>query len=298
MKLLDRIAPTLEALSLAGLGAALAWMALSGRYGSFVPPSARLGILVSGVGLLACALALSSRLEVGEGEHTHGEHTHGEHTHAPASSRRGLTRACVAILAALILILPFRVSPSELAATTISARTADTEDEAEADPGAPSEDSPSAPPASADGGAQSATPGGSQSGGGSHASSSGVLELTTENFAAQVEEFASHGKVHDGQRVELTGFVMSEDSARGQASIPRLTQEESFAVARMAIWCCAADAYAIGFAVRWDGAVPAADSWVRVRGTLRLRGAKALVIDAESVEVTSAPDPEFVIQKR
>ena len=298
MKLLDRVAPTLEALSLAGLGAALAWMALSGRYGSFVPPSARLGILVSGVGLLACALALSSRLEVGEGEHTHEEHTHGEHTHAPASSRRGLTRACVAILAALILVLPFRVSPSELAATTISARAADTEDEAEADPGAPSEDSPSTPPASADGGAQSATPGGSQSGGGSQASSSGVLELTTENFAAQVEEFASHGKVHDGQRVELTGFVMSEASARGQASIPRLTQEESFAVARMAIWCCAADAYAIGFAVRWDGAVPAADSWVRVRGTLRLRGAKALVIDAESVEVTSAPDPEFVIQKR
>ena len=293
MKLLDRIAPTLEALSLAGLGAALAWMALSGRYGSFVPPSARLGILASGVGLLACALALSSRLEVGEGEHTHGEHTH-----APASSRRGLTRASVAILAALILVLPFRVSPSELAATTISARAADTEDKAEADPGAPSEDSPSAPPASADGGVQSATPGGSQSGGGSQASSSGVSELTTENFAAQVEEFASHGKVHDGQRVELTGFVMSEASARGQASIPRLTQEESFAVARMAIWCCAADAYAIGFAVRWDGAVPAADSWVRVRGTLRLRGAKALVIDAESVEVTSAPDPEFVIQKR
>lgn len=293
MKLLDRIAPTLEALSLAGLGAALAWMALSGRYGSFVPPSARLGILASGVGLLACALALSSRLEVGEGEHTHGEHTH-----APASSRRGLTRASVAILAALILILPFRVSPSELAATTISARAADTEDEAEEDPGAPSEDIPSAPPASADGGTQSATPGGSQSGGGSQASSSGVLELTTENFAAQVEELASHGKVHDGQRVELTGFVMSEASARGQASIPRLTQEESFAVARMAIWCCAADAYAIGFAVRWDGAVPAADSWVRVRGTLRLRGAKALVIDAESVEVTSAPDPEFVIQKR
>ena len=298
MKLLDRIAPTLEALSLAGLGAALAWMALSGRYGSFVPPSARLGILASGVGLLTCALALSSRLEVGEGEHTHGEHTHGEHTHAPASSCRGLTRACVAILTALILILPFRVSPSELAATTISARAADTEDEAEADPGAPSEDIPSAPPASADGGTQSATPGGSQSGGGSQASSSGVLELTTENFAAQVEELASHGKVHDGQRVELTGFVMSEASARGQASIPRLTQEESFAVARMAIWCCAADAYAIGFAVRWDGAVPAADSWVRVRGTLRVRGAKALVIDAESVEVTSAPDPEFVIQKR
>ena len=124
------------------------------------------------------------------------------------------------------------------------------------------------------------------------------MELTTENFAAQIEELSSHGKVHDGQRVELTGFVMSEASARGQASIPRLTSEESFAVARMAIWCCAADAYAIGFAVRWDGPVPAADSWVRVSGTLRVRGNKALIIEADSVEVTSAPDPEFVLQQR
>ena len=124
------------------------------------------------------------------------------------------------------------------------------------------------------------------------------MELTTENFAAQIEELSSHGKVHDGQRVELTGFVMSEASARGQASIPRLTSEESFAVARMAIWCCAADAYAVGFVVRWDGAVPAADSWVRVGGTLRVRGNKALVIEADSVEATSAPDPEFVVQQR
>ena len=109
---------------------------------------------------------------------------------------------------------------------------------------------------------------------------------------------SSHGKVHDGQRVELTGFVMSEASARGQAAIPRLAQGDSFAVARMAIWCCAADAYAIGFVVRSQEAAPPADTWVRVSGTLRLRGTKALVIDADSVEVTSAPDPEFVIQSR
>lgn len=105
MKLVDRIAPTLEALALAGLGAALVWMALSGRYGSFVPPSARLGIALSGVALLACSLALSSRLGAGEGGHGHGS----------ASSRRGLTRCVVAVLAALMLVLPFHVSPSELA---------------------------------------------------------------------------------------------------------------------------------------------------------------------------------------
>ncbi|MBF0958825.1 MAG: TIGR03943 family protein [Actinomyces sp.] len=288
MKLVDRIAPTLEALSLAGLGAALLWMALSGRYGSFVPPSARLGIIASGVALLACSLALSSRLGAGEGAHGQGS----------ASSRRGLTRCVVAVLAALVLILPFRVSPSELASTTLSARAADAGDEAGAGTDEQAEESPTEDPASAEAGSQSAGQSGGPSGAGAPASSSGTLELTTENFAAQIEELSSHGKVHDGQRVELTGFVMSEASARGQASIPRLTSEESFAVARMAIWCCAADAYAIGFAVRWDGPVPAADSWVRVSGTLRVRGNKALIIEADSVEVTSAPDPEFVLQQR
>lgn len=288
MKLVDRIAPALEALSLAGLGAALLWMALSGRYGSFVPPSARLGIIASGVALLACSLALSSRLGAGEGAHGDGS----------ASSRRGLTRCVVAVLAALVLILPFRVSPSELASTTLSARAADAGDEAGAGTDEQAEESPTEDPASAGAGSQSAGQSGGPSGAGAPASSSGTLELTTENFAAQIEELSSHGKVHDGQRVELTGFVMSEASARGQASIPRLTSEESFAVARMAIWCCAADAYAVGFVVRWDGAVPAADSWVHVAGTLRVRGNKALVIEADSVEATSAPDPEFVVQQR
>lgn len=288
MKLVDRIAPTLEALSLAGLGAALVWMALSGRYGSFVPPSARLGIIASGVALLACSLALSSRLGAGEGAHGQGS----------ASSRRGLTRCVVAVLAALVLILPFRVSPSELASTTLSARAADAGDEAGAGTDEQAEESPTEDPASAGAGAQSADQSGGPSGAGAQASSSGTLELTTENFAAQIEELSSHGKVHEGQRVELTGFVMSEASLRGQASIPRITQEESFAVARMAIWCCAADAYAVGFVVRWDGAVPAADSWVHVAGTLRVRGNKALVIEADSVEATSAPDPEFVVQQR
>ena len=288
MKLVDRIAPTLEALSLAGLGAALVWMALSGRYGSFVPPSARLGIALSGVALLACSLALSSRLGAGGGGHGDGS----------ASSCRGLTRCVVAVLAALMLVLPFRVSPSELASTTLSARAADAGDEAGAGTDEQAEESSTEDPASAGAGSQSAGQSGGPSGADAQASSSGTLELTTENFAAQIEELSSHGKVHDGQRVELTGFVMSEASARGQASIPRLTSEESFAVARMAIWCCAADAYAVGFVVRWDGAVPAADSWVHVAGTLRLRGNKALVIEADSVEATSAPDPEFVVQQR
>ena len=287
---MDRLAPVAESLSLACLGAGLLWLSLSGRYASFVPPSARLGIIASGVCLLACSLALSARLGSADHEHTDSAHT-----------RRALSRALVALLASALLVLPFRVSPSELASTTWNAREAD----AGASPGLDAGDdgdgsaststtqgeaSPTATPQSA-----GATP---QSGNAASASSSGRLELTTDNFYDQVEELIAHGRAHDGDHIDLVGFVMSPEAARAQASIPRVTEDDSFAVARMAIWCCAADAYPIGFVVRWSGPAPEADSWVHVSGTLRLRGTKALVIDADSVEVTDAPNPEFVVQSR
>ena len=285
MKVVGRLAPVAESLSLACLGAGLLWLSLSGRYASFVPPSARLGIIASGVCLLACSLALSARLGSREHEHTDSAHT-----------RRALSRALVALLASALIVLPFRVSPSELASTAWNARAAD----AGASPGLDVGDD-------GDGSASTSTPQGEasptatptpQSGDAASASSSGKLELTTDNFYDQVEELIAHGRAHDGDHIDLVGFVMSPEAARAQASIPRVTEDDSFAVARMAIWCCAADAYPIGFVVRWSGPAPEADSWVHVSGTLRLRGTKALVIDADSVEVTDAPNPEFVIQSR
>ena len=276
MRLLARIAPAAEALALSCLGAVLAWLSLSGRYAFFVPPSARLGILASGVGLLACALASSSR--VGSGGEPSG-----------TSSHRALTRALATLLASVLLVLPFRVSPSELASSALTSRGA-SEEQGAGDGEDPSGGMPSRSDEALVSGADQST--------GADASSDETLTLTTENFSAQVEELSSRGRAHDGQRIDLVGFVMSEESARGQASIPRITTQESFAVARMAIWCCAADAYAIGFAVRWEGAAPAADSWVHVTGTLRVRGSKALVIEADSVEETNAPNPEFVVQAR
>ena len=282
MKVLDRLAPIAESLSLACLGGGLLWLSLSGRYASFVPPSARLGIIASGVGLLACSLALSARLGLSEHAQTDSD-----------QARRALTRTLVALVASALIVLPFRVSPSELASTAWSARGAD----AGANPGldAGNEETRSAPTSSSDGDTPSTD---SQSGGASAVPSAGTLELTTDNFYGQVEELIANGRAHDGQRIDLVGFVVSPEAARGQASIPRVTEEESFAVARMAIWCCAADAYPVGFAVRWSGPTPEADSWVHVSGTLRVRGTKALVIEADSVEVTEAPNPEFVIQSR
>ena len=279
MKVVDRLAPVAESLSLACLGAGLLWLSLSGRYASFVPSSARLGIIASGVCLLACSLALSARLGSSDHEHTDSTHTH-----------RALSRTLVALLASALLVLPFRVSPSELASTAWNARAADAGTSPGLDAGDDGEASPTATPQSA-----GATP---QSGDGASASSSGKLELTTDNFYDQVEELIAHGRAHDGDHIDLVGFVMSPEAARAQASIPRVTEDDSFAVARMAIWCCAADAYPIGFVVRWSGPAPEADSWVHVSGTLRLRGTKALVIDADSVEVTDAPNPEFVVQSR
>lgn len=285
MKVVDRLAPVAESLSLACLGAGLLWLSLSGRYASFVPSSARLGIIASGVCLLACSLALSSRLGSSDHEHTDSAHTH-----------RALSRALVALLASALIVLPFRVSPSELASTAWNARAADAGANPGVDVGDDGDDSASTSTSQGEA-SPTATPT-PQSAGTASASSSGKLELTTDNFYDQVEELIAHGRAHDGDHIDLVGFVMSPEAAHAQASIPRVTEDDSFAVARMAIWCCAADAYPIGFVVRWSGPAPEADSWVHVSGTLRLRGTKALVIDADSVEVTDAPNPEFVIQSR
>ena len=282
---MDRLAPVAESLSSACLGAGLLWLSLSGRYASFVPPSARLGIIASGVCLLACSLALSARLGSADHEHTDSAHT-----------RRALSRALVALLASALIVLPFRVSPSELASTAWNARVADAGTSPGLDAGDDGDDSASTSTSQGEA-SPTATPT-PQSAGTASASSSGKLELTTDNFYDQVEELIAHGRAHDGDHIDLVGFVMSPEAARAQASIPRVTEDDSFAVARMAIWCCAADAYPIGFVVRWYGPAPEADSWVHVSGTLRLRGTKALVIDADSVEVTDAPNPEFVIQSR
>lgn len=283
MRVMDRLAPVAESLSLACLGAGLLWLSLSGRYASFVPPSARLGIIASGVCLLACSLALSARLGSADHEHTDSAHT-----------RRALSRALVALLASALIVLPFRVSPSELASTAWNARVADAGTSPGLDAGDDGDDSASTSTSQGEA-SPTVTP---QSGDAASASSSGKLELTTDNFYDQVEELIAHGRAHDGDHIDLVGFVMSPEAAHAQASIPRVTEDDSFAVARMAIWCCAADAYPIGFVVRWSGPAPEADSWVHVSGTLRLRGTKALVIDADSVEVTDAPNPEFVIQSR
>ena len=290
MKLIDRIAPVLESLSLASLGGVLLWLAMSGRYASFVPPSARLGIIASSIGLFACALALSARIDA-------GEHDSADTTDTVASYR-ATTRGLVALLAAALLILPFRVSPSELAAGAIGAHPTSGGSTIDAGTDDSPEDTPGDSNDAANGGTNPATGSGSQNGGAGQASSSAKLELTTENFYSQVEDMIANGRAHDGQRVELTGFVLSPEAASAQASIPRVTDEESFAVARMAIWCCAADAYPVGFAVRWAGPAPAADSWVHVSGTLRVRGGKALVIEADSVTPAQTPNPEFVVQTR
>ena len=290
MKLIDRIAPVLESLSLASLGGVLLWLAMSGRYASFVPPSARLGIIASSIGLFACALALSARIDA-------GEHDSADTTDTVASYR-ATTRGLVALLAAALLILPFRVSPSELAAGAIGARPTSGGSSIDAGTDDSPKDTPGDSNDAANGGTNPATGSGSQNGSAGQASPSGKLELTTDNFYSQVEELIANGRAHDGQRVELTGFVLSPEAASAQASIPRVTDEESFAVARMAIWCCAADAYPVGFAVRWAGPAPAADSWVHVSGTLRVRGGKALVIEADSVTPAQTPNPEFVVQTR
>ena len=87
----------------------------------------------------------------------------------------------------------------------------------------------------------------------------GVQELTMESHAEIVEAMYRNPAWFEGRRIALTGFVFREPQ----------WPTDTYAVARMAIWCCAADAVLIGLLAREAPlGAPPADTWVRVTATI------------------------------
>jgi putative membrane protein len=91
-----------------------------------------------------------------------------------------------------------------------------------------------------------------------------------------------------GEPADVTGFVY-QDARAG---------EEHFMVARFTLTCCVADASAIAMLVDWTGASAlAANSWVRVRGPVRVasfEGRPMPLVKAETVEAISPPDQPYL----
>jgi uncharacterized repeat protein (TIGR03943 family) len=96
-------------------------------------------------------------------------------------------------------------------------------------------------------------------------------------------------KLYDGKTVSVTGMVY-RDSA---------LQPNSFLCYRLIMWCCAADARAVGVLVEYDKASELADrDWVTVTGTVgqgRLKEVSMPKIVASQVENTPPPAVPYLL---
>ena len=123
--------------------------------------------------------------------------------------------------------------------------------------------------------------------------------IDTNNYYDSVIDMVTHPDQWDGKTIEVTGFVLPKDKASSEAGMPPFGPNDSFGLSRMTMWCCAADAYALGFAVNnTTSFAPQADQWVRVQGTLEVRNSKALYLKATNITPVNPPDTPFVYEKK
>jgi uncharacterized repeat protein (TIGR03943 family) len=90
------------------------------------------------------------------------------------------------------------------------------------------------------------------------------------------------------QNAKIIGFVYHDD---------RLPDDQ-FLVSRFVVSCCAADAFAVGIPVQWDGASAfEANTWVQVEGLVeatQFNGQKTPLVLASSVETVRAPEQPYL----
>jgi uncharacterized repeat protein (TIGR03943 family) len=91
-----------------------------------------------------------------------------------------------------------------------------------------------------------------------------------------------------GQQASVVGFVYFDE---------RLPEGQFF-VSRFILSCCAADGYAVGMIVEWEGADSLQqDAWVQVKGpvdAVSFDNAVSPLIRAETVELVSPPDQPYL----
>ena len=117
---------------------------------------------------------------------------------------------------------------------------------------------------------------------------SSTLIFEADNFYENLYNIYADMDAFIGREVELTGFVYRDDAL----------YDDEFVTARLLMVCCAADMQTVGLLCRWpDAGELESDTWVTVTGTLTktaLDGESIPVIEATSVEETSAPDIVYI----
>lgn len=272
-----------------GLGSVLAvalctlWLALVGHLDLYINP--RYAVFTIVLAALAVPAAVAGLVVVARGHgHTHGDepagggHTHDDEAadgaHAPAGTARGAhdrggrpggagrrTRAVLGWAAAAVTV-GVTVAMLVLPPTTLSARTAQ-------------QRSVDAATLSNATGTQGVALLGSDA--------VDTSDYGVKDWAALIRQTTDTSALV-GKRVELTGFVVPAGDG-------------SFTLTRFVISCCAVDAQPVGLGVTTSGAVPDADRWVTVRGSLVANpdqsAAARIVVKASSVRQIAQPSDPY-----
>ncbi|MCG8479207.1 MAG: TIGR03943 family protein [Spirochaetales bacterium] len=92
------------------------------------------------------------------------------------------------------------------------------------------------------------------------ADSSGIIVIEEDNFSRSIDLLWDAPERFAGRTVELTGFVYRRPD----------WPADTFVVARLSIWCCAADAAVVGLVVQVpDGhSAPQYGTWIDIRGSI------------------------------
>jgi uncharacterized repeat protein (TIGR03943 family) len=123
-----------------------------------------------------------------------------------------------------------------------------------------------------------------------------LVVLTEDDYYRIYNDIYDRREAYLGKQLRVTGFVNKDES---------ISDGGRFLVARMVMWCCAADAYLVGFIVL--GGAPEtlqAGSWVTIRGTVvdteytnPMTNERYTVpgVRLESIDSASAPQNPYVI---
>ncbi|WP_242090209.1 TIGR03943 family protein [Curtobacterium sp. DN_7.5] len=251
-----------------GLGSVLAvalctlWLAVVGHLDLYINP--RYAVFTVVLAAVAVPAAVAGLVVVARGHaHAHGDteaDAHGVHGGRPGGAGRPV-RVVLGWAAALVTI-GVTVAMLVLPPATLSARTAQ-------------QRSVDAATLSNATGAQGVSLLGSDA--------VDTSDYGVKDWAALIRQSTDTSALV-GKRVELTGFVVPAGDG-------------SFTLTRFVISCCAVDAQPVGLGVTTTGAVPDADRWVTVRGSLVANpdqsAAARIVVKASSVRQIAQPSDPY-----
>ncbi|PWV99346.1 putative repeat protein (TIGR03943 family) [Paenibacillus cellulosilyticus] len=115
-----------------------------------------------------------------------------------------------------------------------------------------------------------------------------VITMREEAFLEYISTIDLYRDNFVGKTIEISGFVYREDDMA----------PNQFAVSRMAMSCCTADAEPYGLMAEWSQAADFnKDTWITLRGKLEIkkyRDADIIVLNADKVTKIEAPKDPYV----